>query len=89
VVSSCEFGTEPSGSIKCWVSSVQTTSYISSSAQLHVVSWIRSKWLAQDVAELGMHFSLSLHMRAQTRVRERQREYTASFKAMKVKVKKN
>jgi hypothetical protein len=39
VESSCEFGIEPSGSIKCGkLSSVQTTRDLSSSAQLHGVS---------------------------------------------------
>jgi hypothetical protein len=36
VESSCEFGIEPSSSIKCWeLSSVLTTRDLSSSAQLH------------------------------------------------------
>jgi hypothetical protein len=36
VESSCEFGIDPSGSIKCWeTSSVPTTRDLSSSAQLH------------------------------------------------------
>jgi hypothetical protein len=39
VESSCEFGIEPSGSINCWeLSSVQTTTDLSSSAQLYGVS---------------------------------------------------
>jgi hypothetical protein len=41
VDSSCEFGIEPSGSIKCWeLSSIQTTRDVSSSAQLHGVSYL-------------------------------------------------
>jgi hypothetical protein len=43
VESSCEFGIEPSGSIKCWeakLSSVQTTRDLSSSVQLHRVSYL-------------------------------------------------
>jgi hypothetical protein len=36
VESSCEFGIEPSGPIKCWkLSSVQSSGDLSSSAQLH------------------------------------------------------
>jgi hypothetical protein len=39
VESSCEFGIEPSGAIKCWeLSIVQTTRDLSSSAQLHGIS---------------------------------------------------
>jgi hypothetical protein len=39
VESSCEFGIEPSGSIKCWeLSSVLAAGDLSSSAQLHRVS---------------------------------------------------
>jgi hypothetical protein len=34
VETSCEFGIEPSGSVKCW----ETSSGLSSSAQLHRVS---------------------------------------------------
>jgi hypothetical protein len=42
VESSCEFGIEPSGSIKCWeLSSAQTTRDLSSSTQLHEVSYRR------------------------------------------------
>jgi hypothetical protein len=39
VESSCEFGIEPSGSMKCWetIESL-TSSGLSSSAQLHIVS---------------------------------------------------
>jgi hypothetical protein len=38
VESSCEFGIEPSGSLKWWeLSSVQTNRDLSSSAQLHRV----------------------------------------------------
>jgi hypothetical protein len=37
--SSCEFGIEPSGYIKCWeLSSGLTSSGLSGSAQLHIVS---------------------------------------------------
>jgi hypothetical protein len=39
VGSSCEFGIEPSGSIKCW-ETIQTTRDLSSSAQLHGVGWL-------------------------------------------------
>jgi hypothetical protein len=39
VESSCEFGIEPSGSIKCWeLSSVQTTRDLLSSVEFHGVS---------------------------------------------------
>jgi hypothetical protein len=38
VESSCEFGIEPSGSMKCWkLSSGLTSSGLSGSAQLHIV----------------------------------------------------
>jgi hypothetical protein len=41
VESSCEFGIEPSGSIKCWETiECQTTRDLSSSAQLHGVMGI-------------------------------------------------
>jgi hypothetical protein len=40
-VNSCEFGIEPSGSIKCWETpSVTTTRELSNSAQLHRVGWL-------------------------------------------------
>jgi hypothetical protein len=41
VESSCEFGIEPSGSMKCWkLSSGLTSGGLSSSAQLHRVSYM-------------------------------------------------
>jgi hypothetical protein len=41
VESSCEFGIEPSGSIKCWESSECRNNWRSSSgAELHRVSWL-------------------------------------------------
>jgi hypothetical protein len=46
VESSCEFGIEPSGSIKCWkLSSVETTRDLSSNAQLQGVSYVWIKCL--------------------------------------------
>jgi hypothetical protein len=41
VESSCEFGNEPSGFMKCWESGL-TSSGLSSSAQLHRVSQLIS-----------------------------------------------
>jgi hypothetical protein len=40
VESSCEFGIEPSGSMKCWESGL-TSSGLSVSVQLHIVSLVR------------------------------------------------
>jgi hypothetical protein len=52
VESTCEFGYEPSGSMKCWEpSSVQSTRDLSSSAQLYGVR-VRDHWEDQDVGEI-------------------------------------
>jgi hypothetical protein len=49
VESSCEFGTEPSGSIKCWETiEYLTTGDISSSAQLHGVRFVCVYRLTED-----------------------------------------
>jgi hypothetical protein len=50
--SSCECGTEPLGSIKCWkLSNGYTTGGLSSSAQLHRVSWFVGSLVGRSVSE--------------------------------------
>jgi hypothetical protein len=53
VESSCELGIEPSGSMKCWkLSSGLASSGLSSSAQLHIVSYITIKFNLLTNSEL-------------------------------------
>jgi hypothetical protein len=50
MVSSCEFGIEPTGSMKCWETiEWLTSSGLSSSAQLHIVSYIVGKYLSDSI----------------------------------------
>jgi hypothetical protein len=51
VESCCEFGIEPSGSMKCWdISSGLKSSGLSSSAQLHRVSY---ELVSQSVSQIN------------------------------------